>query len=88
MAIKSTILATIVCYHRIIAMVTKITRERYRQIMRERKNWPKKKAGFLVFRAPDGKFYQTDKSGMKGAEEMTKWNKKIKDEMSGQTSII
>lgn len=67
-------------------MITKITRKEFLQIQEQRKMRPK--LGFLVFKAPNGKYYKTDSSGMKGTEEMTKWNKKIQKQMEAQIGLF
>ncbi len=69
-------------------MITRISQKMYRETMKARKKNPKLKHGFLVFPAPDGRYYKCDKSGMQGAKEQAEWCKQIKDDMAAQTMLF
>lgn len=69
-------------------MVTLITQKEFKQIQKTRKNRPGQLTGFLVWQAPDGRYYKNDQSGIAGTKELVDWNKKIQSEMESQTSLI
>lgn len=69
-------------------MITHITKKELKRIKSLRKLTSQKTGGFLVWIAPDGKAYKCDTSGMAGVKEMNDWNKKVKEQLTAQNSLL
>ncbi len=68
-------------------MIYRIQKKQFDEWQRQRK-LSRKSLGFLIFKASDGGYYQTEGTGMLAVKEMHDFNKKFKDSIDSQTSLI
>lgn len=69
-------------------MVTKISKKELRRIKSLRKLRKSYFDGKLYWIAPDGKAYVCDTPGMMGAKEIDEHNRRIKEQLTSQTSLL
>lgn len=69
-------------------MVTQISKKELKRVKSLRKMSSSHFDGKLYWVAPDNKAYMCDTSGMPGVKEMNDWNKKIKDQLTAQASLL
>lgn len=42
----------------------------------------------MIFKGADGKYYKCDQTGMAGVKEQVEWNKKLKQQLDAQTTML
>lgn len=69
-------------------MITHITKKELKRIISLRKLTSHKNDGIMVWIAPDRKAYKCDTPGMAGVKERTAWDKKLKEQLTAQNSLL
>jgi hypothetical protein len=70
-------------------MIKLITQKTYKKIKWGQEHGALPKAGHMVlFKAVDGKYYQTDQFGMAAAKEIADYNKALKAQIAAQTKLL
>ena len=69
-------------------MITHITKKEMKRVKSLRKNSAAYMAGRLYFTGADNKAYYCDQSGMAGVKEMNDYNKKLKETLTAQGSLL